>query len=58
MVTRAEAPDDLLVCQERASARGFSDPVALMGLQRLLELGRLLSEPLAGEHCETRALEV
>jgi hypothetical protein len=30
----------------------------LMGLQRLLEFGRLLSEPLAGEHCDTRALEV
>ena len=29
-----------------------------MGLQRLLEFGRLLSEPLAGEHCDTRALEV
>ena len=26
MVTRAAAPEDLLVCQERASARGFSDP--------------------------------
>ncbi|MCU0280030.1 MAG: hypothetical protein MUE31_14220 [Candidatus Nanopelagicales bacterium] len=30
----------------------------LMVVQRLLESGRLLSEPLAGEHCDTQALEV